>query len=1845
MKHLSKIGLVVSFEQNFLHEFDYTVSNLAVDLRDGLRLARLAEILMAHASRSTNVNSACGFDERMLVSKQLRVPVISRLQKVFNVKTAIRYLQELGVDMSCRGGEIRDVDICDGHRHKTLALLWKVIAKFDLGCQVNIAKLSAECKRIGTPSVDLQLEESAVEACSAPEALALLRWTDTICAVYNKRVNDFSLSFADGRALCFLIHHYHPAMLPLTAIAKTTMTQSVGEDGQVGDRAKYEALLAGERKNFQTVNAIVQQLGHMPFMLSKWDSTNVPEEKTMIVFLAYLHERLMDSYEQVMATQTLQRAWRNIKIQRQMAKHLTKVIALQYRVRRFLAKKLKNSQRDASITIQKWLKRMPLRFALSASIVYARKRISAAKELQYFWKTKGMAITRSKHVQAAAATKLQQNFRRFLAVHRFNTASQSCIKMQAFVRGSQQKRTFYAQRGASTQLQATVRAWIAKRRFATAKFGIIQLQSLARSATVRSMFQRQKSACVAIQAVLRGFFSATQFNKSRSAVSTISSHWRMHHQSNVYKAQRDSAIAAQACIRGFLAASKFQQKQLAADVIQSMWRSMVAKWSAQQTLADAKTAATTINAFGRQIVARAAFARAVRSAIRMQATIRGFFGATQFTNCRNAVTTIAAQWRMHHQFTSYKQQRAAVVLQSWWTSMSTKWSAQQTLADAKQAVTRINAYSRQLLAQRAFARKRSSVVKMQAILRTFFRASTFTMARAAVTKISSHWRMIRHFNDFNQQRSSTIILQTVFRGHNAALAFQQQKKSAQVIQSTWRSTTLKWAAQQQFAQSKAASTTINAFSRQVLARRALLEALRASVCIQASVRSFFATNHFRSARDAATTICSQWRMHINFANFKTKRASAIAAQARIRGFLAFASFHQQKYAASEIQSTWRLLNAKWAAQHQFTVAKAAATSINAFSRQVLARRSFLECVENTVKIQAVLRRFFGVTNFNMSRMAVTTISGQWRMYKLFSAYQSKRSAAIVAQSRVRGFIATVSLRRQKMAGRVIQSTWRALICKWTAQQQFFEAKAAATSINAFARQSLARCSFIRSVNASVTLQAVLRGFFSATQFNKSRSAVSTISSHWRMHHQSNVYKAQRDSAIAAQACIRGFLAASKFQQKQLAADVIQSMWRSMVAKWSAQQTLADAKTAATTINAFGRQIVARAAFARAVRSAIRMQATIRGFFGATQFTNCRNAVTTIAAQWRMHHQFTSYKQQRAAVVLQSWWKSMCAKWSAQQTLADAKTAATTINAFGRQIVARMVFARAVRSAIQMQAIIRGFFGTTHFYRCRNAVTTISAQWRMSCRRGAFVSKLHSITVIQSIVRAHIDRRRYGAFRAAATLVSSQWRRVAERRCYLALKRSAIVSQAAVRAVTARTQFVAQRAAAVLIANAFRRHLVKQAQQRLEARASRSIQALCRAAAARASWKAKRAAAIAIVSNAKRFQAQRLYNKQKSSAIRVQACVRKLIQRQQFCSLRQATTTLSKNMRASFARQSFMQQRKFCVAIQQFWKTRIAVARFADVKCAALTCQRIWRASHKVRRAATRLQCWTRVIAAQKVLQALQARAAEIRREQLLRRQQKAAKTIKAFLSLTHFKRRLRVVASAVRVTQSFIRGYRIRKKNTKKLQMIRQRLREANRKYSKALSIGALSNQALTTLLTNKSLAAVMHACSTLEMVTRYSRNCSRHFIEHDATNILFKLMASSNRSEPHQKLIIVCLGIIKNLRAWGQLISSSTHLLGETEMLTLVDLLQNYREKPAIAIRSLTLFVQELSQPDLRECIRNNAPVMRRLNSIRNLSAKKAKALKTSARANTSTNRTAKKRNSANTMHALMTKLQKMLE
>lgn len=67
LKHLGSLGYTLKFQQTAIEEYDFTAKNLSTDLRDGIRLARLAEIVTERFN---------------FLSPKLRVPAISRLQKV-----------------------------------------------------------------------------------------------------------------------------------------------------------------------------------------------------------------------------------------------------------------------------------------------------------------------------------------------------------------------------------------------------------------------------------------------------------------------------------------------------------------------------------------------------------------------------------------------------------------------------------------------------------------------------------------------------------------------------------------------------------------------------------------------------------------------------------------------------------------------------------------------------------------------------------------------------------------------------------------------------------------------------------------------------------------------------------------------------------------------------------------------------------------------------------------------------------------------------------------------------------------------------------------------------------------------------------------------------------------------------------------------------------------------------------------------------------------------------------------------------------------------------------------------------------------------------------------------------------------------------------------------------------------------------------------------------------------------------------------------------------------------------------------------------------------------------------
>lgn len=106
IRHLHFIGIEVGHIQSPLDEFQLQVRNIATDLRDGVRLVKLVDMLSDGD-----------------LSLTLRVPATSRLQKIHNVNLVVSKLDTSTCGL--RGG-LNARDIVDGHCEKTLWLVWKV---------------------------------------------------------------------------------------------------------------------------------------------------------------------------------------------------------------------------------------------------------------------------------------------------------------------------------------------------------------------------------------------------------------------------------------------------------------------------------------------------------------------------------------------------------------------------------------------------------------------------------------------------------------------------------------------------------------------------------------------------------------------------------------------------------------------------------------------------------------------------------------------------------------------------------------------------------------------------------------------------------------------------------------------------------------------------------------------------------------------------------------------------------------------------------------------------------------------------------------------------------------------------------------------------------------------------------------------------------------------------------------------------------------------------------------------------------------------------------------------------------------------------------------------------------------------------------------------------------------------------------------------------------------------------------------------------------------------------------------------------------------------------------------
>ncbi|KAF2685944.1 hypothetical protein K458DRAFT_417126 [Lentithecium fluviatile CBS 122367] len=328
---LGHLNYKVEAVQFPLQEYIYHISNIAIDLRDGVILTRLVELLLypptalvARQDDTVTITMPSGdlltstFDfsakESWVLSQHLKFPSIGRPQKLYNVQIALAALHGVkGIPVHVVGG-IKAEDIVDGHREKTLSLLWSLVGKYGLRSLVDWLQIVKEIehfreawynKRDNYAQRDLDSDED--EATTELDGLEyhkrlLLSWARCIARTHGLRVANLTTSFANPKVLEAIVDTYLPGSVFPTACASSQLSLA----------AKLKA--TGCSTSFIAL-----------FATHSTSAKSIPSKDFTLLTLAFLASRLLPLSITHRAASAIQRAFRQHLLRRSIHNHIVKM--------------------------------------------------------------------------------------------------------------------------------------------------------------------------------------------------------------------------------------------------------------------------------------------------------------------------------------------------------------------------------------------------------------------------------------------------------------------------------------------------------------------------------------------------------------------------------------------------------------------------------------------------------------------------------------------------------------------------------------------------------------------------------------------------------------------------------------------------------------------------------------------------------------------------------------------------------------------------------------------------------------------------------------------------------------------------------------------------------------------------------------------------------------------------------------------------------------------------------------------------------------------------------------------------------------------------------------------------------------------------------------------------------------------------------------------------------------------------------------------------------------------------------------------------------------------------------
>ncbi|RAK72052.1 putative calmodulin-binding protein Sha1 [Aspergillus fijiensis CBS 313.89] len=216
IKALYHLNCQLSYEQRSLVEYQFGINNIAVDLRDGVRLARLVELLVL---KSVSVGES--EDQIRPLSSRLRFPCMGRTVKLFNVQITLESLSSMD-DTRKLVHNLRAEDIVDGHREKTIGLLGGLVNTWGLDRLLNSHGLRREVHRLkaATSRFDIEDPEGLISASLGISGgendiirSLLKQWASTLAENNGLHLENFSTCFSDGKMYECIANEYEGHMV------------------------------------------------------------------------------------------------------------------------------------------------------------------------------------------------------------------------------------------------------------------------------------------------------------------------------------------------------------------------------------------------------------------------------------------------------------------------------------------------------------------------------------------------------------------------------------------------------------------------------------------------------------------------------------------------------------------------------------------------------------------------------------------------------------------------------------------------------------------------------------------------------------------------------------------------------------------------------------------------------------------------------------------------------------------------------------------------------------------------------------------------------------------------------------------------------------------------------------------------------------------------------------------------------------------------------------------------------------------------------------------------------------------------------------------------------------------------------------------------------------------------------------------------------------------------------------------------------------------------------------------------------------------------------------------------